>query len=66
MVERLFLLRQWGTVIVPYSYFKEMDMKVTVIMEKRAMGITHALLRKIYPASGWLDMEIRQNPPKRI
>ena len=22
MVERLFLLRQWGTVIVPYSYFK--------------------------------------------
>ena len=38
MVERLFLLRQWGTVIVPYSYFKEMDMKVTVIMEKASDG----------------------------
>ena len=60
------MLRQWGTVYCRTPIFKAMDMKVTVIMERRAMGITHALSRKIYPALVWQGMEIRRKPRKRI
>ena len=52
MVERLFLLRQWGTVIVPYSYFKAMDMKVTVIMEKASDGYYSCFVEEDLPGFG--------------
>jgi len=52
MAGRLFLLRQWGTVIVPYSYFNEMDMKVTVIMEKASDGYYSCFVEEDLPGFG--------------
>ena len=46
------MLRQWGTVIVPYSYFNEMDMKVTVIMEKASDGYYSCFVEENLPDFG--------------
>lgn len=46
------MLRQWGTVIVPYSYFKAMDMKVTVIMEKASDGYYSCFVEEDLPGFG--------------
>ena len=46
------MLRQWGTVIVPYSYFNEMDMKVTVIMEKASDGYYSCFVEEDLPDFG--------------
>ena len=45
-------MRQWGTVIVPYSYFKAMDMKVTVIMEKASDGYYSCFVEEDLPGFG--------------
>lgn len=46
------MLGQWGTVIVPYSYFKEMDMKATVIMEKARDGYYSCFVEEDLPGFG--------------
>ena len=46
------MLRQWGTVIVPYFYFNEMDMKVTVIMEKASDGDYSCFVEENLPDFG--------------
>ena len=46
------MLGQWGTVMVPYSYFKTMYMKVTVIMEKASDGYYSCFVEEDLPGFG--------------